>query len=308
MTLPNFFLIGAPRCGTSSLYDGIRQHPEIFMSPVKEPWYFSIGVRTKPFQGPKDVDYNLYLSRPEYDDLFSGAKGEKVIGEASTDYLYSESALNALRSEFPSAKLVAILRNPADRAYSQYVQHVSQLREPCPSFWDAVELEDDRKQRDWCHYWFYRGLGFYGQQLSRYLEFFSPDQIKIFLFEDLYSSPIQLYRELFEFLGVDASFQPSAGEHARNTSALPKSRRLHNALTKPSILRSLVRGVTPRRLRVTGLKWVGARRKTIKPPGITPDERSRLIEGYREDIELLESLIGRSLTGWLKPLGNACKS
>ncbi len=305
MILPNFFLIGAPRCGTSSVYDAIRQHPEIFMSSVKEPWYFSIGVRTRPFQGPKDVDYNLYLSRPEYDELFSDVDGQKIVGEASTDYLFSDSALEALRSEFPNAKLVAMLRNPADRAYSQYVQHVSQLREPCRDFWEAIELEEVRKQQDWSHYWFYRTLGFYGRQLSRYFEHFDAKQIKVFLFEELCADPNWLYSELFEFLGVDTSFQPIVHDESRNDSALPKSRWAHEALTNPSVLRSLVRGLTPVKLRVASLRWLGARRKTIKPPGLSPEERERLIVGYKDDIELLESLIGRTLIDWLRCPGDA---
>lgn len=307
MTLPNFFLIGAPRCGTSSVYDAVRQHSDIFMSPIKEPWYFSIGVRPEPFKGPKDVDFNLYLSRPEYDELFLGATGQPIIGEASTDYLYSESALNALRREFSNAKFVAILRNPADRAYSQYVQHVSQLREPCHNFWDAIESEEKRKQQDWCHYWFYRSLGFYGHQLSRYFECFDAEQMKVFLFEDLCTNPAALYRDLFEFLGVDASFEPIVQDDTRNASLLPKSRRVHDVMTKPSALRSIVRGVTPRRLRVAGIKWVGARQQTIKPPGIAPDERQRLIDGYRDDIGLLESLIGRSLSSWLQCAETTCE-
>lgn len=307
MMLPNFFLIGAPRCGSSSVYDAIRQHPDIFMSPVKEPWYFSIGVRSEPFKGPKDVDFNLYLSRPEYDQLFSGATEEPIVGEASTDYLYSDSALNALQREFPRAKFVAILRNPAERAYSQYVQHVSQLREPCHDFWEAIESEEARKQNDWCHYWFYRSLGFYGQQLSRYFESFNAEQIKVFLFDDLCADPDALYRELFEFLGVDASFRPHVQDDSRNASLLPKSRRVHDVMTKPSAIRSIVRAVTPRSLRVAGIKWVGARQQAIKPPGIALDDRRRLIEGYRDDIELLESLIGRNLSSWLRCAENACE-
>jgi len=299
MTLPNFFVIGAPRCGTSSLFDGIRQHPEIFMSPVKEPWYFSIGVRDEPFRGPKDIDFNLYLSRSEYEELFSGVGDEAVVGEASTDYLYSDSALEALRQEFPNAKLVVILRNPADRAYSQYIQHVSQMREPCHCFWEAIELEEERKKEDWCHYWFYRSLGFYGRQLSRYRQHFDADQIKVFLLEDLLASPDELYRELFDFLGVDSSFSPDLQEDARNASSLPKSRWMHDALTQPSAIRALVRRTTPRHLRVAAIKWIGARRKTVKPPGLALEDRERLIDGYRDDIELLESLVDRNFSQWL---------
>ena len=308
MNVPNFFLIGAPRCGTSSVYDGIRQHPDIFMSRIKEPWYFSIGVRSEPFRGPKDADYNLYLSRPEYDELFAGVQGEKVIGEASTDYLYSDSALKALRGEFPTAKFAAILRNPAERAYSQYVQHVSQMREPSHDFWEAIEAEEERKRQDWCHYWFYRGLGFYGRQLSRYFEYFNAAQIKVFLFEDLRSDPASLYRDLFEFLDVDPSFRPDVRDDARNASLLPKSQRVYSTFTRPSAFRSVVRRVTPRGIRVAGIKWVESWNKAIKPPGIAREERERLMDGYRDDIELLESLIGRSLSHWLRDPEDAYES
>ena len=302
MTLPNFFIIGAPRCGTSSLYDGVRQHPDIFMSPIKEPSYFSISVRAMPFQGPKDAYYNHYLSRTEYEELFLGVASEQVVGEASTDYLFSESALNSLKDEFPNAKLVVILRNPAERAYSHYVQHISQDREPCTSFWEAIQQEEERKRQDWCHHWYYQTLGFYGRQLTRYFEKFDNGQIKVFLTDDLHSDATQVYRELFKFLNVDESFQPKAIDKKHNASMIPSNNYLQGFITKPSISLSILRRILPKALRSMGRIRVLSGRKMSKPPGINPVDKKRLIDGYKEDIELLGSLIGRNLSTWLECL------
>lgn len=299
MPLPNFFIIGAPRCGTSSLYDGVQQHPDVFMSAVKEPAYFSIGVRSKPFHGPKDAFYNFHLSREEYEDLFSLATNEKIIGEASTDYLYSESAFTALSNEFPNAKYVVMLRNPAERAYSHFIQHTSQWREPCPTFRKAIQEEEQRIQQDWCHHWYYQSLGFYHRQLSCYFDAFGSGQMKIFLTDDLHRDPDKVYQDLFQFLDVDDSFQPSEMKKKHNASYLPDANPVQKLMVRYPQFRSTLAHLFPRKLRTVLRGKIMTQHKTLENTELEQSDRQFLIDGYRDDIEKLSNLINRDLSDWL---------
>lgn len=298
MPQPNFFIIGAPRSGTSSLYDGLRQHPDIFMSPVKEPWFYSTGERCEPFKGPRDANYYLYLSREQYENLFSGVSGEMIIGEASTDYLYSERALERIHREHPTAKLVAILRNPVERAYSHFIQHRRQGREPLENFQEAWEAEEERMRWGWSHYWFYRSMGFYGQQLQRYFERFDRNRLKVVFLDDLQKAPDLVYRELFRFLNVDDSFLPHSTHDKHNAAQIPKNRFLQNLITKPSPLRPLVRCILPRRLRSKILVRILRHRQKVEPPPLDPQLRIELAKHYFEDLGLLETLVHRDLSAW----------
>lgn len=298
MAQPNFFIIGAPRCGTSSLYDGVRQHPDVFMSELKEPAYFSIGVRPNPFQGPKDAHYNHHLTRKEYDDLFLPVTDEKIIGEASTDYLYSESALTALQNEFPNAKYVVMLRNPAERAYSHFVQHTAQWREPCPTFRKALQDEERRIKDDWCHHWYYQSIGFYHRQLIRYFDAFGPNQIKIFLTDDLHSNPDNVYQDLFHFLKIDDSFRPAETDKKHNASYLPDANLIQNLLVRYPHYRSTLAQLLPTKIRTTLRRKIMSQHKVLEPTKINPIDRQFLIDGYRDDIEKLSHLIDRDLSEW----------
>lgn len=297
MSLPNFFVIGAPRCGTSTLYDGLAQYPDIFMSPVKEPWFFSIGASTPPFNGPRDCYYR-HLKGEEYERLFDSWSGQRVVGEASTDYLYSARALGSLQQEFGNARFIAILRHPADRAYSNFIQHVSQGREPCPSFGEALDAEGARERENWCHYWLYRSLGFYGRQLERYYRYLSKDQLRVFLFEDFHDAPNQVCREIFEFLEIDASFIPSFSEKERNPGMVPSSVFLQGFLTQPSILRTVVRSIIPSSLSARVLKLILTKRKLARPACMDADERRELLREYEDDMGMIESLTDLDLSRW----------
>ncbi len=297
MTVPNFFVIGAPRCGTSSLYSALAQHPDVYMSPTKEPWYFSIGTMETEFAGPKDYYYHR-LNRAEYDALFSARGQEKIVGEASTDYLYSDAALDALRREFPTAKLLAILRNPAERAYSNFVQHVSQAREGCSSLREAIALEEERRRLNWSHYWFYRDMGFYGRQLERYYRYFAKDQLCVIIFEDFQAEPNRVYREVFEFLEIDSEFVPAVSEKERNAGRIPSNSFLQGVLTKPSVFRAAARAILPHSLSARILKVLLAKRNLASPEPMSVEEKRELLLVYEDDIRLLESLTGHDLSRW----------
>lgn len=297
---PNFFVIGAPRCGTSTFYEGLSRHPQVFMPAEKEPWYYAFGERERPFQGPKDALFYHYFTAEQYADLFADAGDEPAIGEASTIYLYSEVALTRLRAGRADAKFLAVLRNPVDRGYSNFLQHQQQGREPLRSYRAALEAEASRRAADWAPYWFYHNVGFYGRQLQRYHDAFGADRVKVFLLEDIQADPAAVYRAAFDFLGVDPDFAPPDAGARRNKAGMPRSSLIHRLLTTPNAVRKFAQQAVPFPLRRFVRRNLMRRRRLSDAPPLPVDLRAELVETYRDDIRLLESLLGRSLDHWLK--------
>src|SRR5215203_3559900 len=171
MTMPNFLIIGAMKSGTTALYYYLEQHPEIYMSPVKEPNFFS----SQGQQNAVDAVTNIGA----YQHLFKGASDEKAIGEASHSYLYEPGAATAIRRYIPEAKLIAILRNPIERAYSHFLHMVRSGTEPLDDFTQALQEKEAvgvHKERTFQDY---IGRGLYYEQLRRYFGTFPREQVKV---------------------------------------------------------------------------------------------------------------------------------
>ena len=149
MTLPNFLVIGAAKSGTSSLYMYLKQHPEIYMSPIKEPHFFSFDDESKMTKGPGDPIHKAITNFDDYQAQFDGVTDEKAIGEASTSYLYRPEAPGRIHAMLPDAKLIVILRNPVDRAFSAYMHVVRDKRETSKDFAEALSKEESRKAAGW---------------------------------------------------------------------------------------------------------------------------------------------------------------
>src|SRR5918994_33933 len=190
MTMPNFFIVGAQKAGTTSLYHYLNQHPDVFMSPRKEPFFFDRELNAhgevvkQEFGGPGDQQAPKYVNIREYEALFAGAKGEKAIGEASPLYIYAPGTAERIKRYVPEAKLIALLRNPADRAYSAFLHAVRIGREPLSDFAQALREEDDRIWYNWHYQFHYRNRGLYYAQLKRYFEVFGREKVGIWLYED----------------------------------------------------------------------------------------------------------------------------
>src|SRR5689334_11885254 len=169
MTLPNFLLIGAAKAGTSSVFAYLGQHPDVFISPTKEPNFFALAGQDVHFAGPGDSIVNrVSITRlDEYEALFKSAGKGMAVGEASTLYLYNPGTAEAIRRLIPDARVLAILRDPAERAYSSYLHMRRDGREPVARFEDALAEEDARVHNHWEHLWHYSRLGFYYAQLKR---------------------------------------------------------------------------------------------------------------------------------------------
>ncbi len=292
MTMPNFFIVGAQRAGTTSLYQYLNQHPQVYMSPRKEPHFFE-GMHSE-FRRPGRRSVPV-RDLAEYQALFAGASGEKAIGEASASYLFSPRAPGLIKSSVPDAKIIAILRNPADRAYSNFVYCVQVGREPLGSFAEGLQAEEERTRDKWGPLWYYKQKGFYYAQVKRYFDTFGRDQVGVWFYEDLRNDTFGIIGEVFRFLGIDESFVPDATSEY-NPSGIPRVGRLYTGVRKLTARNpALVERVLPARLR-----GYVKRRIFVKPPPFPPEVRRQLTDSYREDILRLQELIGRDLSAWLE--------
>ena len=274
MTLPNFLILGAAKAGTTSLYHYMNEHPDAFMSPIKETNYFC--WQEMPARKVR------VRSAEEYERLFDGATTQHAVGEASPDYLNSALAVDRIASMLPGVKLIASLRNPADRAYSHYLDRVRGLLER-----DSVEKAMQPGTRYFDH-------GLYHSLLLPYMERFPANQIKVVLFDDLSATPLPVVQDLYAFLGIDASFQPALTRH--NISKLPRSP-VASALAGRAA--KVIHNLLPPSMRYTGLFTRAQRILNTDPPPLPPDLRRRMLDQYRDDITRTGTLIGRDLSHWL---------
>jgi hypothetical protein len=294
--LPNFLVIGAARSGTTSLYEYLREHPAVFMSPVKEASYFAFPERHEPERGPGGVRVrrDAVTTLAEYEALFADAGDARAIGEASPRYLRTPEAPARIAELIPDVRLVAILRDPVERAYAQYLGLRRDGLEPEPTFEDALR-DDERRQREG---WPFAGLvdtGLYNRHLSRYYERFAPERIRVYLYDDLRADAAGLMRDLLSFLGVDPDFAPdTARVHGR--TGVVRNRALGALWRRSAWARDAVGPVVPRRVSE------GVRSRVLRDmerPPIDPATRAQLIGAFRPDVLALQELIGRDLSAWL---------
>lgn len=291
--LPTFVIIGAARSGTTSLYEYVSQHPDVYASPVKEPNFFAVEDERLSYRGPGEDRLEWVTEIDAYRELFGAATSQSALGEASPLYLYSPRAPDGIRRHVPRARLVAILRNPVERAYSAFSYLRERGSEPLASFADALDAEDERVALGWSHIWHYRRMGHYYEQLSRYYERFEPEQLRVFLFEDLQANPQHVLRMLFEHIGVDPAFVADTRVR-ENVSGEPRHRLLRPVLSPNRFTRWL------RPLAATKLKPVvtGAKQRALKRTPVPDAAVDKLAAAYRPDIERLADLIGRDLSAW----------
>lgn len=286
MPLPNFFIVGAMKAGTTSLYYYLREHPDAYLSPVKEPKFFAYDASDPEHQ--KEALKNFPITTMEaYLKLFSRVSNEKAIGEASVTYLRSRVASAAIRTHVPDAKIIISLRNPIDRAISLYTQRVRNGR-------DERELNEAFQTNE---PWILSSL--YHEDVKRYLETFGRNQVKILLFEEFKANSLAVVKDMFNFLDIDETFTPDISIH-HNPGRMPRSRALKTLerlyKTSPRLTR-VVRATTPVRLRrrITDVASTPMETTTL----LSDDMRHRMTAFYHEDIMNLQDLIEIDLHGWL---------
>jgi hypothetical protein len=276
MTLPNFLIIGAAKAGTTSLYHYLRQHPDVYMSPVKEAQY----LRYMPAQ---TTERTRIRTRAAYERLFDGVTSERAIGEASPQYLHSAEAPARIAADLPGVKIIVSLRNPADRAHSCYLGRLRGGRE---------RRGVDEAIRPGTHCF---DTSLYYANLGRYFDQFPRERIKVLLFDDIVSRTHDVMRDIYAFLEIDTAFQADLGER-HNPAQVPRSLAANEILLRLGIA---VRAVLPRAFHGTGLV-ARAQRRILGPPVPLPAPlRRKLVEQFREDVIHTGALIGRDLSGWL---------
>jgi hypothetical protein len=300
---PNFFLVGAPRAGTTSLWHYLRSHPDIYMPPSlagKEPSYFC--DLTPPWA-------RAYRTFDTYLSLFGGAKRQRAIGDASTNYLVAPESAGRIHAQYPDAKILVILRNPAERAFSTYRFLASLGLETATTFEKGLALEprrtaDERFKREtellyYAYLYFQSSL--YGEQLERYYRLFPPEQIHVVLQEDLRKEPLKTVQAMYSFLGVDPAFEPELAVH--NASTFPLSVRLQAFIGRRWHAHPL-RPMEPVRRRdklhfpvAFGINTLLGQYRRAR---LRPETRRALLQRFRPDIEKTAALIGRNLEHWMR--------
>ena len=268
------------------------------MSPIKEPKFFALEGHPLDFAGPGDerIGKDTTVTFEAYAKLFERAAGAAAVGESSTLYLNHHDAPDSIARRLPDVKLVAILRDPAARAYSAFLHLTRDGYEPLKDFDEALRAEPERMKQGWYYYWWYRDRGFYARDLERYFARFPPEQILVRLHDELDRDPHAVLADIFDFLGVDADFRPDVRAR-HNVSGYARSARLQRFLRSQHGLRERAKRAVPERWGhrvMTSLQGANLAR-----PSLDPRIRADLVEGYAEDIVRLERLIGRDLSDWL---------
>ncbi|MEB3267487.1 MAG: sulfotransferase [Leptolyngbya sp.] len=297
MPLPTFIIIGVQKAGTTSIYHYLGQHPQVYMSPVKEPHFLE---RDWPHLATTDPE----ITQPrintweKYQALFDGVTDETAIGEASVNCLFHyEQSIDLIKKYVPNAQVVAVLRHPAERAYSDYLMHIRDYINTA----DQQPLSEHIAQRSQTSYVIRKG--YYAEGVAAFQKAFGPDRVKIFLHDDLKTSASQLMAEMYRFIGVDDTFQPEVTRKAQ-AAKVPKNKTVNALLQGKNPVRSAIAStlklVLPtdarQRLR-SGLINLNSGGKDDAP--FLPEDRAALLNLYREDVLKLQDLLQRDLSTWL---------
>ena len=286
---PNFLVIGAAKSGTTSLYQYLRQHPQVFLAPGKDTSYFG-GREGREHTG---MSWQGYLS------LFQGSEGYRAVGEASVAYLYSEAAprriLEALGAQ---VKIVVLLRNPVDMAYSLWGQNVRDGGESL-SFRDALQAETARMSDAafsrslhgaWKYNYAYLDRAKYAIQLQRYFEVFGAANIHVALYEQFFADPRQHFQNLLEFLGLDP-LPDLSSDRIYNAAGTVYWKALMRFYTVQSPMKSWLLGWFPRALRKRlYMALYDLNSKTEPLPALDVNVRQQLMSELKDDMDTVERL------------------
>lgn len=308
MTWPTFVILGAPRTGTTALATALRQHPQIRMSRVKEPNFFAYGEMTPlPFQGPATAwmtarvattpaTYQALYDSPQPAAMTTlGASAPDAspvaFGEASVTN-FMPRACARLHKYVPNVKLIAILRHPVERAYSQFVHAHGMGWEPCADFGAALAAEANRIAQQWIPPFYYTYFSQYAARLAPYWAAFSREQIRIYRYEAWRIRPQAVLQDIFAFLSVDVTFAPVVHPHL-NAGQLPRPwvqtfvHRLRQS--KPWL---------PQRWQNAVAQWL-MQQSFASPPPLPLALWRQLMADYRADLLKLQTMLEQDFSDWL---------
>ena len=286
--MPNFFIVGAAKAGTTSLHAYLQQHPDVFMSGLKEPHYFSSFAVKKQF----DNFMPVIRDPGEYQDLFAGSESCKAVGDASPSYLCDRHAASRIKSAVPDAKIIISLRNPVQRAFSQYLMEYHEGNET-ESFAKALRKDELRPEKGWGVSFQYVDLGLYADQVERYLEVFGPKNVLVILFEDFVRDIPAAMLQIAGFLDIDpAGFPESAFVKAHNPFEESRGR-IARLILRCRPVRVIAKKWFPQGLR-TAVRDRFLFKETAKPK-LDDNIRRELASRFEIDLSRLEQLLDRDL-------------
>jgi hypothetical protein len=296
MCKPNFLIVGAAKAGTTALYYYLKQHPDIGFPKLKELKYFSSCNLKFPHNGVGDASVDKYAIKDwkQYLELFKGIEGCSRVGEASPDYLfYHEQTAPLIKKRLGDIPIIIILRNPTKRAFSAYSYLMRDNREVL-TFREALDAEDERINNNWDFIWALKQGGNYCEQVATYKKTFT--NVKVVLFEEMISTPIEVINSVTAFLGLKPSFGFKFKKH--NVSGLPKTwlakitlSRSNNFSTR---FREFLKVIVPRSV----LEKIA--QQLLEKTTINAVDANFLNSYYKNDIADLERLLERDIDLWKK--------
>jgi Sulfotransferase family len=304
MPLPDFLIIGAPKAGTTALHAALATHPVLYMSPVKEPKFF-LTAGPPPTRGGGPGDSQTWREhvwrREDYEALFAGAPAGQLRAESTPFYLYDHAAQRRIRDLIPNVRMIAMLRDPVERAHSNWAHLWSAGLDPIGDFVKACADEDRRVAAGWAQFWRYTRLGRYGEQLEHLYTVFPKEQVLVLRYRDLVDSPVQTLDQICAFLGVEQGIVTEVPRE--NVTAHPDESLGHRAVssvirTAAAVSRHLP-GTTGTAL-TSPLERMLQRGARPRQP-LTWEQRQALLPYFETDIRLLEKVTEADFSDWLQP-------
>jgi hypothetical protein len=293
---PDFFIVGAPKSGTTALYEYLRQHPQIFMADPKEPNYFGADLERR--RTPR-------IGLDEYLSYFAAAGNAKRVGEASVRYLHSRTAAREIAEFAPGGQAIIMLRDPVEMMYSMHGELVFIGAEDISDFGQALEAEADRREgrrippgANKPAALLYRESAHFAEQVERYFDALGRDRVLVLVYDDFRDDTPGSYRRVLEFLGVDPSFVPQMT--IVNPSKQPRSRLLSRMIANPPGWVRRVAGalLPPRQRKRLFRRALALNARTVARPAMDAHLRARLKAEFAAEVRRLGALIGRDLSAW----------
>jgi Sulfotransferase family len=305
VALPEFFVAGAPKAGTTALHAALAKHPSLYMSAVKEPKFFLTDGPPPSRGGPGDVQtYREHVwRRDHYEALFDRAPAGALTGESTPFYLYNRDAHRRIRELIPDARLIVILRDPVERAHSNWTHLWSAGLDPIGDVVQACAEEERRIAAGWADFWHYTALGRYGEQLEHLYEVFPAEQVFVFRYRALVENPAQALDRICAFLDVPQGLVTEVPRE--NVTAHPDETLRHRALSRALRISTAASTILPRMDAMTNSLERMVQRDSPPRRPLTWEQRKALIPAFESDIRLLESMTGEDFSDWLQPRGDS---
>lgn len=311
---PNFFVIGVAKAGTTSLYHMLGSHPEVYLTPIKETNYFAIKDldfdNLRPdFKHNTTIDVGKYIregmqnqihcanvtEKQHYLALYQKATDEKALGEICNSYIFCPTAIQEIHKDYPDSKIIVMLRNPIERAFSGYLMNLREGKTLASSFLEEINRDERLSPRGWGITINYLEMGKYFEQMQRVYTYFPKEQVRVYLYDDYKKDKKELIKDMYSFLEIDTHFYPEQDLKV-NEAGLPRFKYFNYFIAQTGFLRKWARNILGESAKKIVSKMMYSKDNV---PKISNEEKVYLQQYYREDIEKLSVLLDKNLENWL---------